>query len=120
MNIQLLISDDTKPVPSRALIRKCWSTYVGNTNGTALCFCCKNNEITINQCSIGQIIAGKNTIKNIRPICASCYSSIGSTNMSDFMRYYGYGGLAGVCKQEKGKESIYTRICNLLSLRECL
>ena len=58
------------------------------------CQCCKTEVISKNNFDCGHIISEKNGGKvhldNLKPICRSCNSSMGATNMNDFMTKYGF------------------------------
>jgi 5-methylcytosine-specific restriction endonuclease McrA len=58
------------------------------------CQCCKTEVISKNNFDCGHIISEKNGGKvhldNLKPICRSCNSSMGTTNMNDFMTKYGF------------------------------
>ncbi len=76
-----------------ALKRKVWSRWIGEEIGKTKCFCCKLTEITQLNFSCGHIVAEANggslNIENLRPICTSCNSSMGTQNMNDFIKTYG-------------------------------
>ena len=69
-----------------------WDKYVGKKYGTVLCICCNTTEIQQKNFIGGHIISEKNggniTIDNIIPICNDCNSSMGTTNMNDFIKKY--------------------------------
>ena len=58
------------------------------------CQCCKTEVISKNNFDCGHIISEKNGgnvhLDNLKPICRSCNSSMGRTNMNDFMIKYGF------------------------------
>jgi 5-methylcytosine-specific restriction endonuclease McrA len=58
------------------------------------CQCCKTEVISKNNFDCGHIISEKNGGKvhldNLKLICRSCNSSMGTTNMNDFMTKYGF------------------------------
>tara|TARA_E500000178_G_C17027681_1_gene758879 strand:+ start:2483 stop:3526 length:1044 start_codon:yes stop_codon:yes gene_type:complete len=68
-----------------------WEKYMGNKM-RELCFCCKKNEITSFGFHCGHIKSeadgGTMDIDNMRPICGSCNSSMGTQNMKEFMRVH--------------------------------
>ena len=70
-----------------------WSEHFKNSiQGN--CQCCKTEVISKNNFDCGHIISEKNGGKvhldNLKPICRSCNSSMGTTNMNDFMTKYGF------------------------------
>jgi hypothetical protein len=95
LNIFQIITTTNKPkekIPS-ALRNTLWSTYFDNIlNG--ICQCCKIENISKNNFDCGHIISEKNggtvTLKNLRPICRSCNSSMGIQNMDDFITNCGF------------------------------
>jgi len=58
------------------------------------CQCCKTEIISKNNFDCGHIISekegGKVELDNLKPICRSCNSSMGITNMNDYMKKYGF------------------------------
>lgn len=74
-----------------------WNTYVGESMGKALCFCCRKKEITSRNFHVGHITSerdgGTLDIDNLRPICVQCNLSMGAHNMAIFMVDNGYGEL---------------------------
>jgi len=69
-----------------------WHNYF-NTSLTGLCQCCKVEQISKAIFDAGHIISEKNggkvVLENLKPICKLCNSSMGKTNMDDFMKKYG-------------------------------
>ena len=82
---------DKIPKPLRA---KVWATYIGEKIGTAKCFCCELAEITMLNFDCGHVIAehngGEVNLDNLRPICKSCNSSMGTMNMFEYIKKYGF------------------------------
>jgi len=76
-----------------ALKRKVWDHWVGEHIGKTKCPCCKLTDITQLNFSCGHITAEANGgslhLLNLRPICTSCNSSMGTKNMNEFIREYG-------------------------------
>lgn len=76
-----------------ALKRKVWDATFGEDVGKALCPCCKLTIVTQMSFSCGHIIAefngGELKLDNLRPICSSCNSSMGTKNMDQFISKYG-------------------------------
>ena len=71
-----------------------WNTYIGADINAHRCLCCKKTRIQITDFQVGHVqsekLGGTLEIGNLRPICASCNSSMGSRNMIDFVKEYGY------------------------------
>jgi hypothetical protein len=69
--------------------RSCWLRYIGEEY-KALCLCCKSTPMTIYDYHCGHVIAKANgghaTIDNLRPICSTCNSSMGTANMKQFAK----------------------------------
>lgn len=81
-----------KRIPS-TLRSSVWSSYFGrNMDGT--CQCCKLKNITFENFDCGHIISerlgGSITLDNLKPICRLCNNSMGTQNMNDFMKEYGF------------------------------
>ncbi len=61
------------------------------------CPCCKTEPITRGNFVCGHIISekrgGETNVQNLRPICSQCNSSMGTQNMDDFMKKYGFDKL---------------------------
>jgi hypothetical protein len=74
-----------------------WNKYIGISLGKAECYCCKMEPVTRANFHCGHIVSenrgGKITINNLRPICAHCNSSMGTTDMNEFMQKYGFDKL---------------------------
>lgn len=73
---------------SQAIRIVCWNTYIGEEIGKAQCVCCKTNFITQHNFHCGHVIAEANGgnlhVSNLRPICAVCNNSMGTTNMKEY------------------------------------
>jgi 5-methylcytosine-specific restriction endonuclease McrA len=67
-----------------------WNKWIGEEIGKSKC--CKLTDITQLSFHCGHIIAESNggelKLDNLKPICQSCNSSIGSQNMNDFIKKY--------------------------------
>ena len=76
-----------------ALKRKVWDHWVGEQIGKTKCPCCKLTDITQLNFSCGHINAEANGgslhVTNLRPVCGSCNSSMGTKNMNEFIREFG-------------------------------
>ena len=95
METGVLIKDPKKPRKNK--IPKCiknnsWDKYIGKNNGESLCICCNTNTIDSKNFIGGHIISEKNggeiNIDNIIPICSECNSSMGYTNMDEFIKKF--------------------------------
>ena len=68
--------------------------HVGEEIGKAKCLCYKLTDITQLSFSCGHIIpeskGGKLILDNLKPICQSCNSSMGTNNMHDYITYFGF------------------------------
>lgn len=82
-----------KSIPA-PLKRKVWNKWIGEEIGKTKCLCCRLTEITQMSFHCGHIIAeangGELKMDNLKPICSSCNSSMGTTNMDVFMKTYGF------------------------------
>ena len=69
-----------------------WSHYF-ESSLQGNCQCCKTEVISRNNFDCGHIISekegGEVTLDNLKPICRSCNSSMGTMNMNDFIKKYG-------------------------------
>lgn len=67
-----------------------WNKYIGEELGIGKCFCCRVTKIDKMEFHCGHIQSrkdgGKDTVDNLRPICPSCNSSMGTNNMMDFIK----------------------------------
>ena len=74
-----------------------WSKYFPNVI-EGKCKCCQTEVISRNNFDCGHIISEKNGGKihldNLKPICRSCNSSMGTQNMTDFIIKYGFDKIA--------------------------
>ena len=70
-----------------------WNAHIGIENGLGKCYCCKIQQISQQNFHCGHVISDKNggtiSIENLRPICGNCNSSMGTKNMSEFMKKFG-------------------------------
>ena len=76
-----------KPIP-KSVKNAVWIMHVGESVATSTCFCCKVKTISQMTFHCGHVVAEANGgavhVDNLRPICASCNGSMGTTNMDDF------------------------------------
>ena len=65
---------------------------MGISNLEAKCFCCQAEKVDARSFQCGHVIAeskgGDLTIKNLRPICQPCNSSMGTRSMNEFTKEY--------------------------------
>ncbi|AYV79742.1 MAG: hypothetical protein Faunusvirus45_2 [Faunusvirus sp.] len=77
---------DKIPAGLRDLV---WDTYCGCKYKISKCLCCNTTQITTKQYHCGHVLSehdgGKATVDNLRPICVTCNSSMGTTNMVTYM-----------------------------------
>ncbi len=63
--------------------------------GRSTCLCCNLTQISQMNFHCGHVIAevngGSLDPENLKPICHSCNSSMGTTNMDEFIQKYGLG-----------------------------
>ena len=96
----LEIKDETKKQPlSKCTIPKkvrtdVWNTFIGPNIPIHRCLCCLKTTICMTDFQVGHVLSehcgGNLNIDNLRPICASCNISMGTTNMKDYVVKYGY------------------------------
>ena len=71
-----------------------WNHHVGEEVGTSLCKCCKLVTISSRDFITGHIVpdckGGSIDVSNLLPICAGCNSSMGTTNMHEYMTAMNY------------------------------
>ena len=67
--------------------------YFGN-NMDGMCQCCFTTPIHSTNFDCGHIVSEKNGgdvhLKNLKPICRTCNSSMGTKNMNDYIKKYGF------------------------------
>ena len=89
-----VIKNITKPAYKKKTINvplknNVWDKWVGSDITTTQCLCCSIHTINIRNFHCGHVIAeskgGKTILENLRPICGSCNSSMGTENMCDFI-----------------------------------
>lgn len=70
-----------------------YEKYISDKNN-AKCYCCSTTSINPGNFNVGHIISEKNggkvNVENLRPICGGCNSSMGTQNMHNFMKRYGF------------------------------
>jgi hypothetical protein len=85
-----ILRPSKKNVITQAMRIVCWNTYIGDEVGKTQCLCCKSNNITQHNFHCGHVVAeaqgGAMHVSNLRPICAVCNNSMGTTNMIEFAK----------------------------------
>lgn len=85
-----------QPIPIN-LKKTVWNKWIGEEIGKTNCMCCKVTSITQLSFHCGHVVAeakgGKLHVDNLRPICGQCNSSMGTTNMNEYIEKYGFGQL---------------------------
>lgn len=93
-NIEVKVKKIKKKSIPIALKRKIWAKWIGEDVGKTKCICCKLTDITQLNFSCGHVISefngGELKVDNLKPICSSCNSSMGTTNMDEYMNKYGF------------------------------
>jgi hypothetical protein len=82
-----------KPIP-KAVRKIIWDTYVGPDIIKHRCLCCKRAMIDNMSFDCGHVVSekdgGTQEITNLRPICPACNNSMGSQNMIEYIKTYGF------------------------------
>jgi len=72
-----------------------WCNYMGRES-TGKCYCCGVEQISKANFAVGHVKAeakgGSLHASNLRPVCTLCNSSMGKTDMYEFMAKYGLVG----------------------------
>ena len=94
VKIEKIIRKRKKTIP-KALREAVWKTYVGEEVGRTHCMVCQTNYISQLNFHCGHVQAeaagGATDLQNLRPICASCNYSMGTTNLHLYRaKYFGY------------------------------
>jgi hypothetical protein len=91
----IIVKDTKKPSKNKipkVIKNNSWDKYIGKNIGEAYCICCNETKIDSKNFIAGHIISEKNNglinIDNILPICNSCNSSMGITNMDIFIEKF--------------------------------
>jgi hypothetical protein len=87
------ITQRRRPLPA-SVRDSVWNHYIGEDINKHRCLCCKKVLITNRQFQVGHVISvrdgGTDEISNLRPICSPCNHSMGTKNMIEFIKSYGY------------------------------
>lgn len=98
----------TEKKPKKATIPKavrvaCWNHHIGVDQGQTVCPIGCGNIISSNNFQCGHIHAEANGgsvhLDNLIPICQTCNTSMGTTNMRDFISTYGFKPTLDVLKK---------------------
>jgi HNH endonuclease len=85
-----------------------WVNQFGTKN-EGVCFCCVIEKISKANFAVGHIKSeasgGKLHTSNLRPICTLCNSSMGRTEMYEFIKKYGLGGLKNIEAEANAKKN---------------
>jgi hypothetical protein len=85
-------SKNKKKIPV-TVKNKLWSIYFGDIM-TGICQCCFTTPIHFTNFDCGHIISeydgGSISIDNLKPICRTCNSSMGTQNMEVYIKKYGF------------------------------
>ena len=69
-----------------------WDKWIGIDKRHGMCKCCNITKLDITHFSAGHILSekngGKSTADNLVPICSACNTSMGATNMNEYMSEY--------------------------------
>ena len=80
-----------KSIPS-SVKKLVWNTNIGEEVGKTKCYSCKSTDITQTSFHCGHVIAaskgGQSIVSNLKPICQNCNSSMGATDMNEFMKQF--------------------------------
>ena len=85
------VKEPKKSIPS-SVKKLVWNTNLGEEVGKAKCYSCKSTDITQTSFHCGHVIAeskgGQTIVSNLKPICQNCNSSMGTTDMNEFMKQF--------------------------------
>ena len=87
--------EEVKKVPIPKKVKTdIWNTFIGAQIPCHKCLCCLKATISNTDFHVGHVVSefngGNLNIDNLRPICASCNYSMGTTNLKDYVIKYGY------------------------------
>lgn len=94
MVLEWFLEDEKKPrrkaIP-KAVKQTVWNKYIGVTNAEGKCYVCKRT-IHMSDFDVGHNKAaskgGRDQIDNLRPICRTCNSSMGTMSIEAFKKKY--------------------------------
>jgi hypothetical protein len=80
-----------KGIP-KSVRNQSWDRWIGSKHGLAPCYCCRINQISKAQFECGHVVpdvlGGRTTVENLRPICLPCNRSMSATDMRDFCKKF--------------------------------
>jgi len=92
VNIKTKVKYKKTTIP-HSLKRVVWNYWIGDDYAKSKCLCCNLTTISQMNFCCGHIVAeingGKLLPENLKPICQSCNSSMGTSNMDEFILKYG-------------------------------
>ena len=84
-----------QPQITHLMKRLVWAKHVGAERGETPCLCCRLARISQLSFHCGHVVSshrgGATTVDNLRPICQSCNSSMGTRDMREYMQAHGLG-----------------------------
>jgi hypothetical protein len=89
------VKEETKKMPIPKKVKTdIWNTFIGAQIPCHKCLCCLKATISNTDFHVGHVVSefngGNLNIDNLRPICASCNYSMGTSNLKDYVIKYGY------------------------------
>lgn len=77
----------------RAVRNSVWNVTFGREAGIGACYCC-GGLVSQQDFECGHVLAvamgGLNILENLKPVCGACNKSIGSRDMDEFKRVFGF------------------------------
>jgi 5-methylcytosine-specific restriction endonuclease McrA len=97
-SLPIVPEEEKKPRKKQAIPKAVrvhvWNLYIGPNIIEHRCLCCKKSLIKNTEFEVGHIISekdgGTQEISNLRPICTPCNLSMGTTNMIEYIKKFGY------------------------------
>jgi hypothetical protein len=88
--MQIKTKSRTKAKIPKALKNSCWNTYIGVDIGRHICVSCNDKYISQHDFHCGHVIAETNggslSLDNLRPVCDTCNYSMGTMDMTQFVK----------------------------------
>ena len=86
-----------------------WDFHVGKNEANTKCICCRTTEINAKDFVAGHIISeyngGQVVVENLLPICQQCNSSMGVTNMEEYITSHYPQNLKAFLKRDYSEPS---------------
>ena len=102
-----IVKEKKKAVP-KVVKDLSWNKWIGEDIARTKCLCCGVNEIKMSSFHCGHVLAvvngGTTTVDNLRPICAACNLSMGTTNFDDFKKQCGFNSIPKIAEKTKPSE----------------